>query len=1281
MATFQQRKNQLYYGPGFKWPVFTGNNMIEGELSSTFKARFKKGEVGELPPGWMFNTVTSRFFLATRANRKKQGKNMDSYNGVLFPASILDYNVETAKNNAMILKYQAKRQQETDSNAQRRRLVSRDVQAIDGNVITKTYANVFDTQGDAALKYFLRFIPDIKEIFRRKGSLKVMLTAVARFENHGSPIDLGFSMPAFQVTTANTTDIKQGIDGVISNLKNQLDNLDRDQHYQKFVKILTFEMKVLKFTPTRGSSYIATPKFLASKGALINIKNEDNMCFKYSVLCGLHHQEIERDHQRVTKYAQWADELKFTGITFPVKAEVNTMRKFEELNNLSVNVFIFNESTKAVNPLITSQKQVPEGRAVDLLLISNKTTTHYVCVKSLSRLLSTQYNASDDAKHFCRYCLHGFSSAELLQKHKDIGCAIFGEQKTVMPTEGKDDFVQFKNIMNKYKAPFAIYADFESILEPIEGPTNSPAESWTQMTHKHVPCGFCIYGVSNYDDIQFKPILYRGKDTITQFYSELGKLENKMIDALQRKKQIQDMSITPKQQAEVRTATHCHICEKKFQENEVRVRDHDHISGNFRGIAHYDCNINLNWKNWKIPVFFHNLKNYDSHFIISEVNKQSTGKVSVIANSSEKFVTFSYHRLKFLDSCAFLSASLDSLVNNLKKGKSEAEIAQTFKHTRKVFGNDNQFKLVTQKGVYPYEHMVNFARFDETQLPAIEQFYSELCEEGIDDNEYKLAQTVWNEFGMRNMGDYHDLYLKTDVLLLADVFESFRNVSIDAYGLDPTHYVTLPSYAWDCMLKKTGIRLKLFTDPDMYIFTERSKRGGVSMIAHRYAKANNPNLSDYDKEKVKSFITYLDANNLYGWAMSEALPFDGFEWVESESFSLSTMCSDSETGYFVEVDLEYPEELHDLHSDLPVAPENIIVQDGQLSNWQTAHKEKLDIGKSTVPKLIPNLNTKKNYVVHSRNLQCYIDLGLKVMKVHRVLKFKQKPWLKEYIDLNTSKRAQAKNDFEKDFYKLMNNAVFGKTMENLRGRCEFELVNCEKRFAKVAANPRLSGVSIIRPQSEEDIGLVGMKLTKNEVMLNKPIYAGCAILDLSKVLMYDFHYGFIKEKYGSKAKLLFTDTDSLCYHIETEDLHKDFKANESLFDFSDMPKEHPLHSNANKKVIGKFKPEELSETIQEFVGIRAKMYSLLMTGKKPEKKTAKGIKRCAMKRISHEDYKRCLFGEKEEDMRQMVSFSTFRSIKQQVYTVKVNKVGLCVYDDKRYIIDGVSSLPYGHKDI
>ncbi len=205
------------------------------------------------------------------------------------------------------------------------------------------------------------------------------------------------------------------------------------------------------------------------------------------------------------------------------------------------------------------------------------------------------------------------------------------------------------------------------------------------------------------------------------------------------------------------------------------------------------------------------------------------------------------------------------------------------------------------------------------------------------------------------------------------------------------------------------------------------------MIAHRYAKANNDKFSDYDESKPNSFITYLDANNLYGWAMSESLPYDGFEWVKPEDFSLSTMCSDSDVGYFVEADFEYPEELHELHSDLPVAPENMIVKDCQLSNWQTAHKEKLDIGKSTVPKLIPNLNTKKNYVVHSRNLKCYIDLGLKVSKVHRVLKFKQKPWLKAYIDLNTSKRAQASNDFEKDFYKLMNNAVFGKCLENLRG--------------------------------------------------------------------------------------------------------------------------------------------------------------------------------------------------------------------------------------------------------
>ena len=260
--------------------------------------------------------------------------------------------------------------------------------------------------------------------------------------------------------------------------------------------------------------------------------------------------------------------------------------------------------------------------------------------------------------------------------------------------------------------------------------------------------------------------------------------------------------------------------------------------------------------------------------------------------------------------------------------------------------------------------------------------------------------------------------------------------------------------------------------------------------------------------------------------------------------------------------------------------------------------------------------------MHYRNLKQHLTLGMRLTKIHRVLVFDQSPWLKTYIDFNTEKRKNARNEFEKDFFKLMNNSVFGKTMENLRKRVNVKLVNTEKQLEKLSASPLFDYFRIFN----EDLIAVNMK--KPSLYLNRPIYVGFCILDLSKVLMYDFHYNYIKAKYGNRATLLFTDTDSLCYNIRTDDVYRDMYGDLDLFDTSEYDHNHFLFSTRNKKVLGKMKDETHGIPVQEFVGLRPKMYSLLYQegGRDVEKKTAKYIAKYVTKRhIRHAHYKDCLF--------------------------------------------------------
>ena len=737
--------------------------------------------------------------------------------------------------------------------------------------------------------------------------------------------------------------------------------------------------------------------------------------------------------------------------------------------------------------------------------------------------------------------------------------------------------------------------------------------------------------------------------------------------------------MTKENEESFQRAKECHICKKPYAASDTKVRDHCHVTGKYRGSAHQDCNLNFKLTN-KIPVVFHNLKGYDSHFIMQEIGeivkknayfdekgKKHEMNINIIPNNMEKYMAFMLgQHLVFIDSFQFMSLSLSNLVKNLQQ--------EDFRYTGQVFQNE-QLSLMTKKGVYPYDYMDSFEKFEETRLPKKEDFFSILNNEHISDEDYQHTQNVWNEFGLSSMGEYHDLYLKSDVLLLTDVFENFRKMCQQYYGLDPVHYFTLPGLSWDAMLKMTGVKLELMSDVDMFQFIEKGMRGGISYIANRYGKSNNKYMKQYDDKAPSKYIMYLDANNLYGWAMSQFLPTGDFQWLSDNEISeldLSLYNNESESGLILEVDLEYPQELHDLHNDYPVAVEHIKVTENMLSKYCKNIANKFSIKTGLVKKLIPTLTNKEKYVLHYRNLQLYLSLGLKMTKVHRVLKFRQEGWLKGYIDFNTQKRMKAKNDFEKDLFKLMNNAVFGKTMENLRKREDIRLVTEEKKLLKWVSKPTFVSSKIFNKN------LVAVHKIKESLLLNRPAYVGMCILDLSKTLMYDFHYNYIKDKYGKKAKLLFTDTDSLTYEIEADDVYQDFWKDKELFDNSDYPESSQFFDNGNKKVIGKFKDESPKIPIVEFVGLRSKMYSYVKDDEKSNCRVKGITKSVKEQEIRHSHFRDVLFGGKEIRHTMRV----IKSEKHRLGSYVLNKTSLSCFDDKRYIHEnGVTSYAYGHKNI
>ena len=1139
----------------------------------------------------------------------------------------------------------------------------------------KNYTNqyvMYNTEANYEPIEFLAYAkPAILNIFKSNQNIKTMLYLHCLMQNIQSttPVEFAFHSKDLKLVLEGT-DISELYNGMADEIEEEIQKVENSEGSgYTFVKVIKLVLHVTKWQPLYGSSYMPLDPYIANKKAIINMKNEDDKCFMWCVLRALYPKD--KNAERIDKdLKSKQDIINMKGICYPVS--LNGIKRFEELNpNISISVLGYNKEEGGVYPLQISKYKGCEYDIVLLLLKEAvtgengeiKEKTHYTLVKNTSALIASQKNNHKGKRHACLNCFNSFNTLESLNKHKEY-CYENESIKTNMPPQ--NTYLRFKNFLYSEKAPFAVYADFESLIKPLDNCDPDPNKSYTKKYQKHEPISFSYYIAVNGDF--FKPILRKytktkpeDADAMDIFIKWLEE-DVKDIANIEPK----EMIFTEEDTKHFNNASDCWICGEELGND--RVRDHCHFTGRYRGPAHNKCNLKYR-KPKNISVFFHNLSGYDSHLFIKKLGTPNKNEnIDCIPNNEEKYISFSKtivtgqytnkkgkvkdktFKIVFKDSLKFMSSSLGALVNNLP----------AFKNLLKYF-TPKQAEILKQKGFYPYEYMDSEEKFNDTKLPPREAFYSKLSGKGITEKDYEHAGNVWNSFKMKTFKEYHELYNITDVLLLADVFENFRDLCLKIYGLDPVYYFTAPGLAWDACLKMTSVKLELLSDSNMLLMFEEGIRGGISIISNRYGEANNKYMrKGFNKNKPSKYLMYLDANNLYGCAMSEKLPTHGFKWLLDREigklFNNQVLQVWEKIPCILEVDLEYPENLHDLHNDYPFCPERVKCKNG-------------------VEKLIPNLNDKTKYVIHYKNLIQCLRAGIKLKKIHSGIKFVESEWMKPYIDKNTNLRAMTKNNFEKDFYKLMNNSVFGKTMENLRNRVDVRLVNTKEKLRKLVAKPNFKSRKIFNEN------LVSVHMKKTSLLMNKPIYLGMCILDLSKIIMYDFHYNYIKSKYADKAKLLFTDTDSLMYEIQTEDFYKDISEDvKDRFDTSDYPENHPsgIPTGENKKVLGMMKDEVAGKIIKEFVGLRSKLYSFVMDDG-GETKKCKGIKKQVVESsIRHEHYKTCLTTGKELLRKQNI----LRSYDHEVYTEEVNKVALSALDDKRHILsDGMDTLALGHYKI
>ncbi|XP_021963595.1 uncharacterized protein LOC110859040 [Folsomia candida] len=901
------------------------------------------------------------------------------------------------------------------------------------------------------------------------------------------------------------------------------------------------------------------------------------------------------------------------------------------------------------------------------------------------------------------------------------------ESKTDVPEEPYYFFNQYHRMV---RTPYRYYGDFEAFVKPKTRKRN--ANGLEVEESNHIPCGYAWVCV----DWQGKAVkwsVYRTDDeeenVAKRFFDEIlqdHKLRRDVIQLLQQQSsksmiinpQLRD-SLTKQIREDPTKLDPCYFCGEKFKKlsqeemskefkdrPNMAVCHHDHCSGKFVALAHNRCNLEASISTIS-PCFIHNLKSYDSHFLVQAFDE--TMEATIIPCSSEKFMSFTVNKqIRFCDSFSFLSSSLENLTNTLKKNNTD-----DFKLTKEIFckaenilklynrdGTDQEIQelgrqinvdLMLQKGAYPYTHMQSPANFEENQLPPIKEFYNDLNDQPLDQKVYDHAKQVCESFDVQNLGDWHNLYVLLDVTLLADCMERSREILWDSYNLDLANYFSLPMIAYDACCKMGKAKLD-YVDVTMHCWFETALRGGVCGVGGiRAAQANNKYMGEkYDETKTDSYISFLDINNLYGSAMCSALPEKDYKWLTEYELSrvranpnafVNSLQDDAETGYFFEVNLEIPPEIHNKLNDYPPAPTKRCVNKDELAPHQHQQMQDFQVPESMFKnaKLVADLLPKQHYVTHYRNLKMYIKFGLVITQVHRAVKFTQRAWMKPFILSNTEMRKKAITDFEKDFFKLLNNSSFGKTIEQKRKRTSISLVTTERQLRKIVNKPTYQRIISIN----DKVHLGVKKVT--QVLLDKPVAVGISILEISKCFMYEFHYDYMKEKYGDKARVLYGDTDSLVYHVETQDFYQDMVENKERFDLSDYAGMHShLNNQENKKRLGKMKDEMPKSVIFRFAASKPKMYGAqalsIEDGKMTiyTKKVAKGIKKAAIaNQITFDQYWKVL----DENIQTSVVIKSILSRKHVLRTSAAIKKGLNGFDTKRCVIDHLTTLAHGHKDI
>jgi hypothetical protein len=1065
---------------------------------------------------------------------------------------------------------------------------------------------------------------------------------------------------------------------MLRQLEQQVNEANYRQSGLTIVGYHSIELRVLKVRGNAGGTYMPTPKKLLGTRWCVNVDSPDDRCFMWAILASQHC--VANNPGRHQNYVGFIDEYDWSDVGFP--ATPDDIRMFEENNPRMPPIHVFEYDAEEprrpffnLSRMYLSIKSAADTvqQPIVLLCISKSEMKvndsgesevvrkqHYVWCKYPHQLFRYR---EENAGRYCWVHRREYASDEAYAQHlKDCD----GMEMTQYCFPQKGAILQFERYRHLTQCPIVYYCDIECI----------------QPEGEHIPCMFGVFVKSlNESLIPSSYMCFSGanclQDGLKEMFAHakrardlLGSTAYGIIAAAAQR--------DPRFDYEVIEGAPCCVCERPLDvittAKGVRKTRYRHCvniaSGEYIGRAHQKCCVD--WQRVQFPAYHHNGRGYDHHHIIVELFKQRRSLDFVIAQNMEKLTCMDSGPLRFVDSLQHLACSLERAVGDLSAsaGFTFDILAEHNRAPRSVLAK------LCQKQPFPYEWFTSWESLQHEGMVEPRYFRSCLHPSASDEEiekDHAWALDIYTQCDHRTMQEFMALYLETDVLLLAEVMEWYRADSMSRNGgLDPAWYITAPSLALDEVLLHSKEKIELLHEEqeDMFNMILGGIRGGIVQAVLRDVSTTK------DAE-----VRYFDANSLYPWAMQQALPVGEFVWHTISLEELLSVPDDAEYGYFAEIDCTTHAAMHDYFDDLPPCPHK-----AEARPSPAAMSYGVDIGGDFGnDKLIVDFSPKTDYCVHYRLLKVWMKHRmLHTITIKRALRFRQKPFVKGFIDMNVRVRAEAKGrPGVQNNCKRKMNSVFGKWMENVFKREAIAFMSnietVEGGFLAAASKPNLKMWNTFGEGADQ---FTGFAYYAENVVLNKPIFIGAAVLDISKALMYDAFYTLKGEI--PTVKLVYMDTDSLVLQIPTGGTNADVQLAKtrfgSMIDSSGLPDSSPLKEvgRGRDKIPGFFKDELGGQSISRFICLRAKTYCYEKNGKSVMKckgVPGESVEAETMIPLGMADFHRALHGAATV----RTTAYAIRSRDHAVHTVALQRDALSGYDDKRWICnDRIHTHAHGH---